>query len=200
MVDKWDSIYAELLYLAPVPHEEWLVFQALCRPITLRKGEYYMKQGEIADRMGFCLRGLFRVHASTRDGKQLTQGFLGAGGFAASYSSMLQVAPSLQTIEALSDSTVVSITYKDFQSLYDRNVCWERLGRRLAEGLLVRKELRERELLLPPDQRVQLFDSKYGHLASQIPAEQVASCLGMSSASLARIREKQAGAAEMVLG
>jgi CRP-like cAMP-binding protein len=97
--------------------------------------------------------------------------------------------PSYFSVQSLADSELITFRYKDFQALYDRHVCWERLGRIIAEQLFINKETRERELLLlSAEARYRMFLERYGHLSGQIPQYHVASYLGITPVALSRIR------------
>ncbi|MNI08038.1 hypothetical protein D3C73_610620 [compost metagenome] len=111
--------------------------------------------------------------------------------FITSYSSLLQNAPSFFAIQALMDSQLIVIPYSDFQSLFARHICWERLGRIIVEQLFVKKETRERELLLlSAEARYLLFLEKYGQVVKHIPQYHIASYLGITPVALSRIRKK----------
>ena len=66
---------------------------------------------------------------------------------------------------------------------------FERLGRKLIESLLVRKELRTRSLLQQSaKERYLSFLETYPHLVARIPQYQLASYLGITEVSLSRLK------------
>jgi CRP-like cAMP-binding protein len=74
---------------------------------------------------------------------------------------------------------------------YDRHACWERLGRKNAEQLVLIKEAREKELLLDSlEVRYQRFLQEFPGLADRIPQYHIASYLGVTDVALSRIRKK----------
>ncbi|QTH42550.1 Crp/Fnr family transcriptional regulator [Cohnella sp. LGH] len=124
-------------------------------------------------------------------GDEYNKSFCSAHDFIASYGSLLAGVPSRISIQALADSLLLTIRYSDFRSLYDRQLCWERLGRLLIERLYVKKELREREFLaLSAEARYLKFLERYGHLETAIPQYHIASYLGITPVALSRIRKK----------
>jgi CRP-like cAMP-binding protein len=189
MEQMWESSYASLQQISPVPREEWNVFKALLVHKTIEKNSHFVRAGEPTDSIGLCVSGLFRMYYTTPDGQEFNKSFCDKHNFVASYSSLLQGTPAFFSIQALVHSELIVIRYKDFQSLYDRHVCWERLGRNITEQLYVKKEMRERELLLlSAEDRYKLFLGKYGHLISHIPQYHIASYLGITPVALSRIR------------
>ena len=92
---------------------------------------------------------------------------------------------------ALMDSELLVIRFRDFEALFDRHACWERVGRKIAEGMFISKERRERELLmLSAEERYRLFLGRYKHLEKRIPQYQIAAYLGITPVALSRIRRR----------
>lgn len=191
MEQTWASIYAVLRQLSPIPLEEWNAFKALAAYRSIAKNAHFVREGGPTDSIAICVSGLFRLYYTTPDGSEYNKSFCGKNDFLASYSALLLNTPSFFSVQALMDSELVVIRFADFQALYARNVCWERLGRILIERLFVKKETRERELLmLSAEKRYLLFIEKYGHHAKNIPQYHIASYLGITPVALSRIRGK----------
>ncbi|WP_239615589.1 Crp/Fnr family transcriptional regulator [Cohnella mopanensis] len=185
------ALYEGIQRLSPIPIEEWNVFRQFAFPKTVAKNAHLVREGEQVDSIAICMSGLFRLYYTTPDGGEFNKSFCAKHEFLASYSSLLLGTSSFFSIQALVDSELIVVRYSDFQSLFTRHVCWERLGRILTEQLFVKKETRERELLLlSAEERYRLFNAKYGHLAEQIPQYHIASYLGITPVALSRIRRK----------
>lgn len=191
MEHMWESIYSRLQKISPLPYEEWKAFKELSVHKTIAKNSHFIRAGELVDSISLCINGLFRLYYTTPDGNEFNKSFCTKHDFITSYSSLLQNIPSFFSIQSLTDSELIVIRYQDFQSLYPRHVCWERLGRIIAEQLFIKKEMRERELLLlSAEARYLLFLKKYGHVALNIPQYHIASYLGITPVALSRIRRK----------
>jgi len=181
----------ELNKIVPIPPEEWEYFESLTNLQSISKNGHFIRVGEVNDSIGFCMSGLFRLYYMTPEGAEFNKSFCGKHDFVTSYSALLQKESSHLSIQALVDSELVVFRFRDFQDLYDRHVCWERLGRILAEKLFLHKETRERELLmLSAEQRYRLFMQRYGKMSEQIPLYHIASYLGITPVALSRIRQK----------
>ncbi|PRX70969.1 CRP-like cAMP-binding protein [Cohnella sp. SGD-V74] len=187
----WESAYARLQQIAPIPENEWEAFRKLCSIQTVAKNAHWVRENEPVDAIAFCAKGLFRLYYATPDGGEFNKSFCSAHDFVASYGALLAGSPSHFSIQALADSLLLTVRYSDFRALYDRHPCWERLGRILVEQLYMKKELREREfLLLSAEARYLKFLERYGPLETLIPQYHVASYLGITPVALSRIRRK----------
>ncbi|MUT66501.1 Crp/Fnr family transcriptional regulator [Paenibacillus sp. NEAU-GSW1] len=191
MEETEEPLYAALQRIAPIPREEWNAFRAMTERRKLAKNSHFIREGDAAEWIGICISGLFRLYYTTPDGGEYNKSFCKPHEFIATYSSMLLNAPSFMSIQALADSELLMIRYTDFQSLYNRHRCWDRLGRLMAEQLFVKKEIRERELLLlSAEERYRSFLDVYGQLEQQIQQYHIASYLGITPVALSRIRRK----------
>jgi len=187
----WETAYARLQQIAPIPESEWEQFRKACSIQTVAKHAHWVREGESFDSIALCAKGLFRLYYTTSDGGEYNKSFCSAHDFVASYGALLAGAPSHFSIQALADSRLLTVRYSDFRSFYDRHPCWERFGRILVEQLYMKKELREREfLLLSAEARYLKFLERYGELEALIPQYHIASYLGITPVALSRIRRK----------
>lgn len=191
MDQLWDHLYLQLNKKVHIPHEEWRYFQTLAVYQVVHKHQHFVQAGAYSDFIGLCIDGLFRLYYTTPDGVEFNKNFCSKFDFVASYSAILQEVPSYFSIQAMTDSHLITFRHRDLQSLYTRHICWEQLGRHIAEQLFVNKEIRERELLmLSAESRYRLFLSRFSDLSDQIPQYHIASYLGITPVALSRIRRK----------
>jgi len=106
--------------------------------------------------------------------------------------------PLLYGIEALEDSTVLAAPVAHFSALMDADPTFERLGRKLAELILARKERRTRAFLLQSaTERYLDLERQRPDLLQRVPLFHLASYLGVTDVHLSRLRrglvEKDAG-------
>lgn len=77
----------------------------------------------------------------------------------------------------------------DFVALFEQHPIFDRLGRKLAEWLLIRKELRARSLLQQQAKERYLdFEEQYPDLVKRVPQYHIASYLGITEVSLSRLK------------
>lgn len=187
-----DSLLAALQRYVAIPEEEWLYFLSQISWKSIQKGQYLLHSGQSCEQIYYCEHGLFRMFYENEDGTEHIKSFVTEEQFFADYRSFLTNTPSSLSIQALEDSRYALFSKQTVEQLYERHICWERFGRRLAESLFIRKSKKERELVeLSAEERYRLFLQQHSGLESRIPQYQIAAFLAISPVSLSRIRKKQ---------
>lgn len=174
---------------APVPDSEVALLTKLARETTIKKGEYFLREGQIPRKFAFVSVGLFRYLYMNQKGTEYTKNFIPENQFITAYSAMISGQPSRMFIEALEDSIILEIQYADWQKLRTGNPVWNVFLVALLEKAFTTKENRERELLLSDAaERYALFLQEFPGLENRVKQRQIASYLGISPVSLSRIR------------
>lgn len=137
----------------------------------------------------FVVEGMLRFYYTTDEGRESNKAFVGAGEFAGALAAANLGLPLLYGIEALEPTTLLAAPYADFAALMEADPAFERLGRKLAERILARKELRTRSLLLRSgtERYLDLLDAR-PDLVQRVPLYHLASYLGITDVHLSRIR------------
>jgi len=137
----------------------------------------------------FVTQGLLRFYYINEEGEEANKAFIGENEFAGPLASAALNLPLYFGIQALEDTQMLAASYSDYVNLYEQDLIFERLGRKLTETLLIRKELRTRSLLMQnARERYLNFLKTYPHLADRIPQYQLASYLGITEVSLSRLK------------
>lgn len=182
-------LYDSLKRITDIPKEEYIYFEQQLEWKDVEKGQHVLREGDVCNHLYYCVDGVFRMYHTSQDGAEFNKNFFTENVFFTSYSSIVLDIPSFYSIQALKNSKIASFTKQTFENLYERNRCWETLGRKLAEGLYVKKELKERQLMVhSAEERYQIFLQEYPGLDKRIPQYHIASYLGISPVSLSRIR------------
>ncbi len=182
--------------IVQIPDEEWNFAKQFFRFASFDKNSYLVKAGEIADRSYFISSGLVRLFYITESGREFNKFFCMENSNTGSYRSLLLKEPSSYYIQALEPTEVVFMSRENLYILYERHRCWERFGRISAEGFILLKELREKELIMDSlETRYLQFLKEYPGLVDRIPQYHIASYLGVTDVALSRMRGrlKQAG-------
>jgi CRP-like cAMP-binding protein len=174
-----------------IPESEWEFFVPHLVERRFAKNDYLIRAGEVAKNFYFIVEGLVRFFYSTPDGKEFNKSFALEDGFAGSFHSLILQAPCPFFIQTLETTNTLVLPNQLLRELYERHACWERLGRRNAENLVLLKEAREKELLLDAlETRYSRFLKEYPGLLDRIPQYHIASFLGVTNVALSRIRRK----------
>lgn len=155
----------------------------------IKKGDFFIKAGEVPRFGGFIWKGLMRVFYIDEKGRDFTRIFLQEFDFASSHSAFLEQTESLVNIEALGDTTLLVISYDTFNMFIERHFCWLKLYVKSLERFFIIKERREGHLLWnDAKKRYIQFLKDFPGLEKRVKQFYIASYLGISPVSLSRIR------------
>ncbi|MFZ4522730.1 MAG: Crp/Fnr family transcriptional regulator [Bacteroidales bacterium] len=158
---------------------------------SIAASEYFIKAGETPNKIGYVTKGLFRYVYSNGKGDEFTKGIIIENFFLSSYSAMILCKPSYFSIEALEDSQVLEIIWKDFLHLLNNDIFWVKFLLKFVEKGFMIKEKRERDLLLlDAETRYKNFLAEFPGMDQRIRQGIIASYLGIQPETLSRIRKK----------
>jgi CRP-like cAMP-binding protein len=177
--------------ISDVPPEEEA---KLCRIVVtenLKKGDAFIREGDVPQKFAFVGAGLFRYYYVNEKGNEFTKGFFQESNFITSYTAMVRRKPSYYTVQALEDARLLVVDYHRWQNLYHGHICWMKLLFVLLEKGYMKKEARERELLImSAEERYRSFLLEYPDLEKRIRQHLIASYLGITPVALSRIRKE----------
>jgi CRP-like cAMP-binding protein len=181
-----------LRQLADIPAAEWAYFERRLSWLELAPGQALSEAGVVADRLGFVVEGLVRKLHLTERGKRVVRGFGGPGSVVGAYASLLTQQPSHLRVEALETTRLFVLPWSEIDALYARHVCWQIVGRKIAEANLVERELRAHELLTASaTERYRRFCETQRELLPRLHDYDIASYLGIAPVSLSRLRGRR---------
>ncbi len=178
-------------FAAPPP-DQVDAFIGQARRTLFAKGQFLVDIGDTAHPLYFLHAGIIRYMIIVPDtGMDVTKDFSFAPSFAASFGSGIVNQPARVGIVALADCVVSVWPLQALTAQFDRDIAWQKLGRRLAEWLYVRKEDREIAFL------TQTAEERYAELAQAfpdgigtVPQHHIASYLGITPESLSRLKAR----------
>jgi CRP/FNR family transcriptional regulator, anaerobic regulatory protein len=111
--------------------------------------------------------------------------------FTGSLASFTLQKPAQFNVAAIEETSLLVIQRNALLELFEKYTCWQKLGRLLAEGLAIRKELREISFLKDsPEERYRKLLEEQPIVLQRVPLHYVASYLGMKPETLSRIRNR----------
>lgn len=165
--------------------------QKYFRPLHLKKNEFFVREGEYAQQIGFLKKGVVRAFFVNQEGKEYTKHFFVDASIIGAYTSLLTRQPNKIAQQALTDCEILVANFADMEKLYDNFHDLERLGRKIAEFYFLEKEQKEIEMaLLDGDKRYLIMRGRFPTIESIVPQYYIASYLGISPTQLSRIRRK----------
>jgi CRP-like cAMP-binding protein len=176
-------------FVADIPREEQDKLLKRLNSITVKKNEYFLRAGDVPQRIGFNVSGLMRLFYTDSNGTEFIKHFCMENTLAISFSAFLLREESKFSIQAIEDTKLLTVNYKTYREILDSHVCWQIVSRKLAELLYIIKEKREYELLMNSAQERYLqFLEDYPNLEERLNNYHIASYLGVTPESLSRIR------------
>jgi CRP-like cAMP-binding protein len=156
-----------------------------------KKTEFLCMAGDIPDYLYFIYSGLIRFFYIDYEGNEHIKDFFFEDQFASSYASFLYRLPSPYYIEALEDTHILQINYKNYISNIENNKYWAEIARKTAEYLYFRKEKKESSLLLEmATERYLRFLQEFPVLQGRLKQKDIASYLNITPESLSRIKKE----------
>ena len=190
-IEGLSKFKAVLESMSTLPEKEWKYISKHLDFRVYDTGELLFCTGDFLNEIFFILDGIVRFYYLTEEGKEFIKHFAMENDFVGSFSSMVLKTPCRFSVQALEKTEVFALPLKIIEEGYQRHHAWERVGRKHAERIAVKKELRECEFLLDSAEvRYRRFRSEYPGLVNRIPQYHIASYLGITDVALSRIRNK----------
>lgn len=191
-MERSPLIEQSLLSFTDIPEQELAYFQQQLVWKSVNKHHFLLHSGDSCEHVFFCKQGMLRMFYENEEGSEHIKSFVTEGRFFSDYRAYLTGEAAFVSIQALEDSICGSISRSGIEQLYERHICWERFGRKLAEALFIAKSRKERELVeLSAEERYLLLLKQYPDLEQRVPQYQIAAFLAISPVSLSRIRNKR---------
>ena len=102
-------------FTADIPKEELWKLQKHAKLITVKKDQYFLRAGEIPERIGYNVSGLLRLFYIDYNGIEVNKHFCFENSLAISYSAFLQRQESKIYIQALEETQLYTIDYKTYE-------------------------------------------------------------------------------------
>jgi len=154
---------------------------------VLARNAYFARSGEIKDRLGFVVNGLFAMQVERPGLPAYIKDFLKEGDFL--LATFDPQSENLVTIQALQESRILEARYSDIQMLNERFPEFHFLAERgMQHRYQAICDRLEEMSTLDARGRYSLFQSTFGDLEENIPQYLVASYIGVTPTQLSRIR------------
>ena len=178
--------------IATISEEDWFFFKSKLQRRILPKKTIFLKINQIENHISFIEYGVVRLFIPKENPeKEITFGFSFKDQFVSAYDSFLTQKPSLYQLQTLTETSVLSITYKDLQIVYRNTQIGNLIGRLTAERLFLIKSKREQNLLnLSAQERYLKLFKERPELLKVIPLKYISSYIGVTAQALSRIRKR----------
>jgi CRP-like cAMP-binding protein len=192
MNDKNEIIAQHLRNFASLTDKDIDDGQPYWKPRTIKKGDFFNMQMMVCNDLGLVVKGIFRIYyhdPKTDSDKNLF--FFSENQFVVSFRSFISQSTCYYFIEAMEDSEIVFISYKDLNHLYETNANWAKFGRLLAELFFAYAQTRTEEFVFfSHEERYLRLLEEHPNIIERIPSYHISSFLGITNPSLSRIRKR----------
>ncbi|MCC5930896.1 MAG: Crp/Fnr family transcriptional regulator [Cyclobacteriaceae bacterium] len=170
--------------------EEFSVLGNKLEPAELDAGDFFLKEGQIADFIAFVEKGSLRLYYDSAE-KESCNDFFFENSVVCSLSSFLSRTPSIANIVAIENSLLLKISFQAVEELNNYSPKFKQLANFILTEQLSRSESREASLLkLQPFERFRQLLEIHPKLFKRIPLHYIASYLNISPETLSRYRSK----------
>jgi len=164
---------------------------AVCTIEELKKGHLLLKEGRIAPRLYFIIRGSARTFYY-HEGKDITSWIYREKQLVTSWGSYYSRSPAHENMELIEDSSVCSILFEDLQKLYVQYPKIQEFGRIIAEEQIIFLDFFYKGFFfITAKEKYELLLSTFPDVTQRVNLGYIASYLGISQETLSRIRKKK---------
>jgi CRP-like cAMP-binding protein len=156
-----------------------------------KKGEYFIKEKDFCDYVGFVDKGLFNFFYLI-DGVEHIRGFFFMNDFISNYPCFLLGNKSKFYIRALENSSITLIHKKDLFLLYKQLPKLQELSRSIVEKLYIEiSEKYESFFIKTAEERYLELINSEPDILKIVPQYMIASYLGITPEGLSRIKKRK---------
>ncbi len=168
---------------------EWNAVVPLIQTRTLKKNDFFVREGEVAKYISFTQEGYLRVYYN-HEGTEITRDISPLHTFVTALPSFVSRKPSFEIIQAITDCTLFVIYRDDLEDLYNQHNNWQKVGRRVMEEMFVETQNRIYSFITKSAElRYKDMMDKFPDIFLHVPLQYIASYLGITSQSLSRLRK-----------
>ncbi len=186
---KKQAINAHILNYIQATPEELTLFNSKLNEVKVDKRKFLLQPGTYVKQEYFVLSGcLTAYYLDTKGHKHILQ-FAIENWWVGDFNAFYNHEASKLHIEALEDSCLFAISYKDLQALFIKAPIFERYFRILTTNAFIAQRKRILSTLEKNSKARYLeFCKNYPNIDERVPNYQIASYLGISAESISRIR------------
>lgn len=186
-----DDLRAILRHVSPFGDAELEQVVERFHPREVPRRTLLVRPGEVCSSFHVVRSGCLRTFFLDRDGTEMTRLVLPPFHMGTALASFLSREPSVECLEALEDSEILSIPHADFRGLLEENAAWGRFYQRILEmAYLFQNRRIEALTTLTAEERHRRFLDEHRDLALRLPGRVVASYLDIAPETLSRLRAR----------
>ncbi len=170
-------------------HDEEKIREAvqLFKPSIYKKGQMFLEGNQVADRIGFIIKGSVELFYVDHSKKQVLFCFTEEDFFTDLKSYLYQI-PTKLNIEFIENSIVLEISHSDFKQFLAANPEFGEMFIKIMTNVITTINQHNLMLKMPTKGRYSKLLRLRPHLLNKFPLRTIASFLGVKQETLSRIR------------
>ncbi len=178
-------------HFGQLTNQELEIIQSYFHEEKLQKNDFFTRADKICDKLSIVKSGILRVYALF-EGKEITQWISTENFLITEAMGFFFDQPNRWTIQAFTDSELITITKADYLKLCREFPKWNEIEKALIVKCFTMIEDRVfSHLSMTAEERYDLYFKQNRALFNQVPLQYIASVLGMTPETLSRIRKRQ---------
>ncbi len=158
----------------------------------VKRRQFIVQPGFVCKHKSYVVKGAFRAYLVDSQGKEHTLAFAIEDWWISDYSSLIYQEPATLFVEALEDSVLIQIDFKDEQTFLREIPKMEKFERIITQRSLAFQQKRLlSNFTKTAEERYDEFINKYSAIANRVPQYALASYLGFSTEYLSKIRNRK---------
>lgn len=183
------AYFLRILSLTPTELNRIVSFY---REQKIRRGEFILKKGEVCNFEGYVIKGCFKVGVTDDKGVERVLYFAAEDWWVMEINSFANQTLSELDIQAIEDSTLLVISRKDKEALYQAEPKAERLFRLMYQKAVAAWQKRLiRNHTMNAEERYEHFVSTYPDIAQRVTNKLISGYLGITQEFLSMIRKRR---------
>ncbi|TKC08586.1 Crp/Fnr family transcriptional regulator [Pedobacter frigoris] len=157
----------------------------------IKNGDFFIRENRVCNQVGFIINGGTKAFSTNFDGIENVTCFKFENQFITSYTDLISRRSSKKSIQAIEDSTILSISYKDLTHLLSKISSWARIAQ-----LLVEQDYAEKESYLlnynskSAKEKYLFVLASSSYLIKRVKTQDLSSYLGITQRTLSRIKKE----------
>lgn len=175
----------------PISEADWAYVQSKFKTLTATRNQHLLEPGQHCDHYYFVNKGCIRLYALNTQGQEGTRYFAFEGAFGTALPSFIEKTPAFEYIQAIEPSELLVSGRDDFYDLVDKVPAFGYIYRRILELSFITAQRRIYGFQnMDAEQKVRWVLAYQPGIMARISNKMLASYLGLTPATLSRIKRK----------